>query len=326
MLTMKRLNCFLLVLAFAFILVACSSEDVQNASSEAPVESLEISEITEESSMEESLDTSIDPTLSSTKTINSLNYKNNGKMGDTDGPAFAVYSNKGYNGASVIVDIANSEIQTKLPDGRFVNGYMFLGADVFSGDYWINCFDAGLCWSGVDGGWHIFYNVYETVNESTPSWYESGKKLPYNGKYKLTLRLIADESAMLTVEGLNNSFKDSVIVEIKGAKKDGANTAMLFNAALDYPPNTKVDKDGKPSEDWTVITLANSDKNLYFRNLHATDLKLFKSDVEEPWNDGKNSAIGLWPNKSIEGFDYTPTEVFLYDGTEYFINLDMNRK
>ena len=325
---MKRISCVFLMLSFILLLVGCTSDESVSITSEQSLEASVSGNISEasEKTEEESTEVSLDPTVNSTKKITSLDYKNNGKMGDNDGPAFAVYSQKGYNGASVVVDIANSEIKTKLPDGRFVNGYMFLGADVFNGSYWMNCFDAGLCWSGVDGGWHIFYNVYETVNESTPSWYESGKKLPKNGKYVITLKFIADERAQLTVEGVNNGFKDSVKIEIKGAKKDGSNTAMLFNVALDYPPNTKVDKDGNPSEDWAVITLANSDKGLYLKELHATDLKLFKNDVEEPWTDKKNSSLGLWPDKSVEGFDYSPAEVYLFDGTEYFINLDMNRK
>ena len=38
-------------------------------------------------------------------TISTLDYKNTGKMGDTDGPAFAVYSKTGYTGASATLDI-----------------------------------------------------------------------------------------------------------------------------------------------------------------------------------------------------------------------------
>lgn len=319
---MKR--CFIALLVFMLTLtfIGCDTGETDAPSAEESIASK--SEVTE-SSKEETMEESVDPTLNSTKKLTSLDYKNNGKMGDIDGPAFAVYSNRGYNGASVVVDIANSEIQTKLPDGRFVNGYMFLGADVFSGDYWVNCFDAGLCWSGVSGGWHVFYNVYETVNENTPSWYESTKILPKNGRYRMTLKLIEDERAELVVEGINNNFKDSVKIEIKGAKKSGSNTGMLFNVALDYPPNTKVDEKGSPCDDWTTITLANSDKGLYFRKLQATELTLFKSDVAEPWTDNKNSSLGLWPDKSINGFDYSPTEVYLFDGSEYYVNLDMNR-
>lgn len=319
---MKRINGALLTLALMLMLVGCATAVIEEHSSEYISE---VSSVSDNSS-EESTEASIDPAVNAAKTISSLDYKNNGKMGDTDGPAFAVYSEKGYNGASVVVDLKNSEIQTKLSDGRFVNGYVFLGSDVFSGNYWINCFDAGLCWSGVNGGWHVFYNVYGTVNESTPSWYESSKILPKNGKYRLTLKLIADERAELVVEGIDNKFKDSVKIEIKGAKKNGSNTGMLFNVALDYPPDTKVDEKGSPCDDWTRITLANSDKGLYFRKLYATELTLFKFDAEEPWTDNKNSSLGLWPDKSIEGFDYSPTEVYLFDGTEYYVNLDMNRK
>ena len=30
--------------------------------------------------------------------------------------------------------------------------------------------------------------------------------------------------------------------------------------------------------------------------------------------------------KAVDGFDYSPVEVYLFDGREYVINLDMNRK
>jgi hypothetical protein len=324
---MKRLFISLLVFMLTLTFIGCDSEEINAVSSESSIVSeSESAEGSKEESMEESMEESVDPTLNATKKITTLDYVNKGKMGDVDGPAFCVYSKKGFNGASVVLDIANSEIQTKLPDGKHVNGYIFLGADVFEGAYWINCFDAGLCWSGRSGGWHIFYNIYETVNESTSSWYESTKKLPKNGRYRMTLELIEDELAKLTVEGLDNKFKDSVKIEIKGAKKTGINTGMLFNVALDYPPDTKVDQNGEPTEDWGQITLAHSDKGIYLKNLHATELTLFKNGVAQTWLSKQNSSVGIWPDKQIEGFDYAPTEVFLYDGSEYYINLDMNRK
>lgn len=273
----------------------------------------------------ESAENSFDPSANVRKIIKTLDYKNNGKMGDTDGPAFAVYSKKGYNGASVDLNLADTEISTRLPDGRFINGYSFLGIDVYEGNYWVNCVDAGLCWSGTSGGWHLFYNIYETLNEHTNSWYESGKKLPKNGTYRMTMTVTSDNYATLTVESLNGNFKDSVRVEVKGAKANGSNTAFLFNTALDYPPNTKLDSFGNPSEDWVEITLANSDKGLYLRKLHASNLKLFKNGKEEDWTDNKTSATSIWPDKSVQGFDYSPTEIYLYDGREYYINLDMNR-
>lgn len=309
---MKRFVCLLMML-FTF-LAFCSC---QNELNESSVDSIE-SSVTEESK---------NPTESSIKQINTLGYLNSGKMGDTDGPAFAVYSKKGFNGISVDLNLADMEIQNVLPDGRYVNGYTFLGIDVFNGDYWTNCIDAGLCWSGKSGGWHIFYNVYEPLNKDTPTWYESSKKLIKNGTYRLTLTITEDNYAELTVKSLTGSFTDKVKIEVKGAKADGSNTALLFNTALDYPENTKVDFQGKKCENWTTITLANSDKGLYLRKLHATNIKLFKNGAEKNWENNDTSARSIWPDKSVEGFDYSPTEVYLYEeADEYYINLDMNRK
>ena len=269
--------------------------------------------------------TDVDVTEDAKRVINSLNYKNNGKMSDNDGPAFAVYSKKGYNGASVVVNIADSEINTLLPDGRYVNGYCFLGLDVYDGSYWTNCADVGLCWSGENGGWHIFYNIYETLHEDMRSWYESGKMLPKNGRYRLTLTVTRNDYVKLTVESLDGPFRDSVELAVKGALADGSNTSMLFNVALDYPPNTKLDRNGNACEDWAEITLANSDKGLYFKKLHATELTLFKKGEPLDWEDDLISSVGIWPDKTVKEFDYYPTEVFIFDGKQYYVNLDMNR-
>ena len=311
---MKRTLFLILACLTAFSLFSCeTNEAVFDDSSEKSVDSLESSE-------------SSDVTENATKTINSLEYKNNGKMGDTDGPAFCVYSKVGYNGASVDINLADSEISTRLPDGRFINAYCFLGLDVYEGDYWINCADVGLCWSGENGGWHVFYNVYDTIDANQRKWYESGKMLPKNGNYRLTLDITEDNYVSFSVESLNSSFKDSVNFAVKGAKKSGISTSMLFNVALDYPENTKIDLNGNPSDDWTKITLANTDLGLYFKGLHAYNLSLSKSGELIDWTDGLNSSLGIWPDKSIGGFDYSPVEVYLFDGKEYFINLDMNRK
>lgn len=310
---MKKLVCAILSLLLSATFVSCANIN-STSSTESHAESAEESK------------PCFEPSPDASRIIKTQNYKNNGKMGDTDGPAFAVYSNIGYNGASVELNLDDAEINTSLPDGRFVNGYCFLGIDVYEGDYWVNCVDVGLCWSGQNGGWHIFYNIYETLNEYTNGWYESGKKLPRNGSYKMVMTIIEDNYATLTVESLNGNFKDSVKVEVKGAKADGSNTSFLFNTALDYPENTKLDSFGNKSEDWVEITLANTDKGLYLRKLRATNLKLFKNGKEEDWTEDKTSATSIWPDKAVKGFDYSPTEIYLYDGTEYFINLDMNRE
>jgi hypothetical protein len=271
--------------------------------------------------------TKVNHMINANNIISSMNYMNTGKMGDQDGPAFAVYSNKGYNGASVDLNLKDVEIKTKLKKSlKFVNAYAFLGIDVYKNNYWANCVDVGIVWSGSTGGWHIFYNMYEPLNSSTSTWYESRKILPRGDEYKLTLSLTEDNYALLVVEGHNNGFKDEVKVEVKGAKKDGSNTSFLFNVALDYPPNTKVDREGNPCEDWKEITYANTDKGIYFKNLRAYNLTLFQGENDKfPWINDKNTAVSIWPDLKLN-FDYAPTEVGLFDGTEYCINLDMNRK
>ena len=73
------------------------------------------------------------------------------------------------------------------------------------------------------------------------------------------------------------------------------------------------------------ITLENTDKGLYLRSFHVEDLTLYKGDATFPWTNDKSSAVSIWPDQSIAGFDYSPTVVETSDGTEYVIDLDMNR-
>ena len=167
--------------------------------------------------------------------------------------------------------------------------------------------------------------MYEPLNEKTPTWYESRVILPKDDVYTMTLKLVEDNYALLTVEGENTGAKDEVRVEVKGAFVDGSNTSFLFNAALDYPPNTKVDRYGNLCEDFVEITLANSDKGIFLRTFHVKDLTLYKNDTAVDWTDDKCSAISIWPDQKIKEFDYSPTVVEIFDGTEYIINLDMNR-
>jgi hypothetical protein len=249
-------------------------------------------------------------------------------MGDIDGPAFVTYSKVGYTGASVVMDIENMEINTVLPNRKFINGYAFLGIDVYydeKGNYWQNCVDVGLCWSGVRGGWHVFYNMYTPLNKDTATWYESSIVLPKNDVYTMSLVLTEDNYALLTVEGQKTGAKDQVRVEVNGALADGSNTSFLFNAALDYPPNTKYGQDGNLSEDFVDITLANTDKGLYMRSFHVKDLTLYKKGTAIDWTTDRCAAVSIWPDKNKVAFDYSPTVVELFDGTEYIINFDMNR-
>lgn len=318
---MKKIFCLLVLLAV--VLSGCSASDGQ---SDSNIESHSHSSNINSDSQNENTEEKKDFMTDAKKVISTLDYSNYGKMGDVDGPAFVVYSKQGYNAASVKLDVDAMEIKTVLPDDRFINAYAFLGIDVYSSEGWINCVDAGLCWSGTDGGWHIFYNMFHPLNPDTPTWYESSKKLPKNDKYTLTLEITRDNYATVTVVGEKHGAKDSKEFEVMGAKADGSATGLLFNVALDYPPNTKLDRNGNYCEDdWVEITLANSDKGMGFRSCHAYDLTLFKGGKAYPWTEEKNEAVSIWPDKKVKGFDYAPTRVGLSDGTEYWIDLNMNR-
>ena len=163
---MKKILCLCLA-ALCACLAACGGEEVSQAES-----SSQTLESAEESSMESSEEISIDAIQSlrdsASGVLDNLTYTNEGKMGDLDGPAFAVYSHVGYNGASATIDLKNAKLQRVLPDGRFINAYAFFGIDVYSGEWWQNCVDVGFCRSGKTGKWHLFYNMYEPLNESTP--------------------------------------------------------------------------------------------------------------------------------------------------------------
>ncbi len=317
---MRALSFILLLFFFVVSLCSCNTEQVS-----AP-ESLDSSDVVQSAQPESDTVVTEESEVDYQERITSLTYANAGRMGDTDGPAFAVYSNIGYSGASVELDLKNAEIQNTMRYGKYLNGYSFLGIDVYQDGYWANCVDAGLCWAGNSGGWHLFYNIFEPLNYGTPTWYESRVILPDDDVYTLAIFITADNYATVMVEGKTNGFSDSRTFEVKGAKADGSNTAMLFNSALDFPPNTKVDSNGNPSENWVDITLANSDKGVYLRNLVASNLTLYKSDIPRPWTNDYISSLSIWPDMGVSGFDYSPTTVTLFDGTRYVIDLDMNRK
>lgn len=322
---MRKFLCLCLA-ALCACLAACGGEEVSSAESSG--ESLESAE---ESSMESSEEVSVDVIGalrdSAEGVLDSLTYTNDGKMGDLDGPAFAVYSNIGYNGASCTVDLANAQLQRVLPDGRFINAYAFFGIDVYSGEWWQNCVDVGFCRSGKTGRWHLFYNMFEPLNADTRTWYESSKNLP-DDIYDVTFAMEGDQHVRLTVTGRNKGRTDTVLVEVKGAKADGSNTAFLFNAALDYPPDTLVDREGNYCTDYAEVTLANTDLGLYFRNLYVSDLKLYSEACPEgqAWTPEMTQSTGIWPDQTVKAFDYAPTTVYTFDGSAYVIDLEMNRE
>lgn len=325
---MKRYACLCLAL-ICLCLAACGEEEVSRSETTS-AEEVSSAVTSAESSAEDSSQPEIDPIeerrQQAAGILDSLTYTNPGRMGDLDGPAFAVYSKVGYNGASAVLDLQSAHLGRVLPDGRFVNAYAFFGVDVYAGEWWQNCVDVGFCRSGRTGRWHLFYNMYEPLNPDTPTWYESSVSLP-DDVYDMQFILERDNYVRLTVKGRNRNRTDTVLVEVKGAKADGSNTAFLFNAALDYPPDTLVDREGKPCEDFGEITLAHSDKGLCFCSLRVSELTLYsKSSLQgTAWTREETDSVGIWPDASVKGFDYAPTTIYTFDGTEFIIDFDMNR-
>jgi hypothetical protein len=142
----KKKAFFILLIAFMF-LTSCTGKTNTDTSS---VE--QTSSVTEQSEAAEM----------KTPDFTNLTYDNgSGRMADTDGPAYVVYSKKGCNKATADILLSGVELNNvRKNNNRFVNAYIFLGIDVYDSDgNWINCADTGLCYSGRNGFWHLFYNI-----------------------------------------------------------------------------------------------------------------------------------------------------------------------
>lgn len=252
-------------------------------------------------------------------------------MKDLDGPSFCVYSEKNFTAVSMDLELSAAEynIYRNHDPSRHVNAYIFLGADVYdeTDDYWINCADAGLTYSGKNG-WHLFYNLFRVEDpENTPTWYESERTLDASHDYRLTLTVARkDGSATLTVYDLNQGrVVDRATFELYRALSDGSNVSFLTNFALDYPENMCYDTQGNPSDDWVAVTEANTDCGIYLRNIRVFDCKLYRGDTELDWTAELTRGPGIWPDASA-ALDYPCTSVHhITEFTEYIIDLDMNR-
>ncbi len=351
---MKK-TALLFIAALCCLLLACGGNQPPDSNSISPSaaestsdilqNSEESSDMTEESLTSHGGDTSMGggeelkkiPIPEGSTVITNRNYDNGGgKMGDNDGPAYCVYSKIGYNKASMDIAVDKIKINTiRRTDGKFVNAYIFLGCDVYNGAWWANCFDTGLCYSGKNPAWHLFYNIYKPAGDGEATWYESKVKLSPEHSYTLTLDTsLADEMATLTIYDLTlDKIADSVTFSVYGMKADGSNTSYLMDFALDYPPNTKLDTSGNASEDFVEITLYNTDEDLYMQNILVENVKIYKgTDPGVPlvWDDTHTGNRALWPDKNIDRFDYDCTKVITAPGGGYDysfrVDLDMNRE
>lgn len=264
------------------------------------------------------------------ESFSNLSFSNGeGKMGDQDGPAYCVYSTKGVQAASIEIELSQLELQIFREDGAHVNAYIFLGVDVFDPQdgYWKNCADAGLVYSGEDG-WHVFYNLYSSSDPTASTWYESDRRLRSDHDYRLVLDSSQkDGRAVLSVIDITTDIRvDRVIFELQYAKADGSNTAYLTDFALDYPEDTRQGPDGQPSENWIDITLGNTDRGIYMRNLRVKNCRVTRDGVECDWTNEQTANRGIWPDASMTGIDYECTRVRnAKENIAYIIDLDMNR-
>lgn len=263
--------------------------------------------------------------------ITNLTYDNgSGRMADTDGPAYVVYSKKGYNKATVDILLSGVEINNvRKSNNRFVNAYIFLGIDIYDADgNWINCADTGLCYSGRNGYWHLFYNIYQTKTEGAKTWYESSVKLNPKHDYRLILNSSKenDKSTITIFDLTDNKVADSKEFETAYSLASGENTSFLQNYALDYPEDVKFDTNGKPSADnWVEITLFNTDQGIYMKNVQISGATLSLNDSEVVWTEEQTSNRGVWPDKN-EKIDYEVVKIYKdsFDN-KFTVTFDMNR-
>lgn len=315
----KILICLSAWISLCLLLAGCTGSEPGGKESSAP-----------ESTSEDSSGETVSYEYDGEESFSNLTFSNgSGKMGDQDGPAYCVYSVKGVQAASMEIELSQLELQIYREDGKHVNAYIFLGVDVYDPEdgYWKNCADAGLVYSGADG-WHVFYNLYSSSDPEASTWYESDRRLRSDHDYRLVLDSSRkDERAVLSVIDLTTGNRvDHVIFELQYAKADGSNTAYLTDFALDYPEDTRQGPDGNPSEDWIDITLGNTDRGVYMRNLRVKNCRVTRGDEELDWTDELTANRGIWPDASMSGMDYECTKVRnAKENLSYIIDLDMNR-
>jgi len=272
--------------------------------------------------------------------ITNLNYRNPGKMGDDDGPAMVIYSNVGYNRAEMTVRVSGIDMNTvrlvehgRRPQYQALSAFLFLGVDVWSGEWWQNCFDAGLAWMGVDGGWRLFYNIFQPDVQDARSWWHSDIILPSDQDYLLVVDTSQEDAkARLSVYDMDGNELDSIVFFVRGMLADGSNTSYYMNFAVDYPGTLKFDRDytmfeGRHDADWAEITLANTDHNLFMRNVVVEGAYIYNdSNGRMRWSAAQTSHLSVWPDLDYPQIDYEVIRVMVYEPYYHFrIEIDMNR-
>lgn len=266
------------------------------------------------------------------KSNTNLGFTNSGQyQGDNDGPAYVIYSKIGYNKASFEFHMSRIQVNMRRKsDQRWTNSYIFLGVDVYNEkEVFLNCVDAGFCYSGEGKNWHLFYNLLKTNQEI--SWYVSPIVLEETHDYKLILDCsYKEDMATLTIFDItaDNKIVDSAEFEVLHAKKDGSNLSMYQDFAIDYPEDIKKDRTGVNfTQDWEEITLYNTNEDLYLNNLVIKEAKLYSPEGEYIWSEGRTKDRFMWPSTQCKKIDYVCTRIREKQmDSELILDLDMNYK
>ena len=270
-------------------------------------------------------------TSSKTVSITNLEFTNSGRyQGDNDGPAYVVYSKIGYHKASFEFQMSKVKLNMRRrSDQKWTNSYIFLGVDVYDEkEEFLNCIDAGFCYSGDVQNWHLFYNLLHTTGDT--SWYESSITLEETHDYKLVLDCSKkDDAAILTIIDLTdgNRIADSAEFEVLHARKDGHNLSMYQDYAIDFPDNIKLDRTGVPSgDDWEEITLYNTQEGIYLNHIAIDDAKLYTPEGEYLWSEERTNDRYMWPSTQCKKMDYACTTIREAEKDNHLVlDLDMNR-
>jgi len=277
------------------------------------------------------------PTLaqpSGDKAITSSRYRNSERIGDWGGPAYAVHSQKGYNHASIDVELSDVEINmVRKSDGKYLVGYLFLAMNIYDaeGGYWVNCLDAGLQYDSPVGSWRLFYFINNASDPNQPLWYTSDLYLDSTHDYRIILDCSkTNHRTTLTAYDLTEGkVADSVEFQSRWSLKDGSNVDFVQDYAIDMPENTMYDLSGNKHQDiylqvsdqiWKEVILYNSNEGIYMRNVKITNARL----NNEPWTEGKTRLRGFSPDRKQAdiGYDVVKVSQAKWD-SEFRIDFDL---
>lgn len=266
--------------------------------------------------------------------INSRTYRNSVRIGDWGGPAYAVYSEKGYNRASIDVELSDIEINmVRKSDGKYLVGYIFLGMNIYDAElgHWVNCLDAGLQYDAVGKQWRLFHSIYSVSVSNQSPWYTSRRSLDPTHDYRIILDCSKSNGwVTLTAYDLTEGkVADSVEFQSRWSLKDGSNVDFLQDYAIDMPEDTMYDLSGNLHKDvylevsdqiWKEVILYNSNEDVYMRNVKITNAKL----NDEPWTEDKTRLRGFSPDikQADIGYDVVKVSQAKWD-SEFRIDFDL---